>query len=564
MKIRTVLWAGSISMLAIIALIGGQSAWQLHRLAASCRTLSEGVASLGTSVATSRDHTREAAEAAGRLSADVQSVLIKSQQDNLGQLAVLERSVSKLVDSTTGISKRLDTFKTEAKLDAATESKIDEMVFDIEDLVDKGRKESLPAVRSVVASTRVAAAKAGDVEKFLGEFEKNLKAVSAENDALVHSATATTDGATEAAGEASAAWVRTAGLVGIGVLLGLALPLFMSRQILLPIGTLLRQFRMIAGAEADLRVRLDESRRDEMGEISQQFNVFVKRMHDNFCEISTTAGDLAAASGQIAASATETARNMDSQESQVRTLSAGIEEMTASAVEVSQACAGVATRARASGEVARQGGSTVGEVVNTIDHVAASVSATADVIRELGARSESIGEIISVIDDIAEQTNLLALNAAIEAARAGEHGRGFAVVADEVRKLADRTTKATGEVAACIKSMREQAVHAAETVTTGQSAVTGCVNRAKLAGNSLTEIVSSAGEVSQSIEQIAAASGQQSAAAQQMCTSIVTVSGLVKSAATAAEQSAQACTTLSARSEQLLSMVRQFKLDKTV
>jgi methyl-accepting chemotaxis protein len=181
-------------------------------------------------------------------------------------------------------------------------------------------------------------------------------------------------------------------------------------------------------------------------------------------------------------------------------------------------------------------------------------------VSTLGKKSEEIGQIIKVINDIADQTNLLALNAAIEAARAGEHGRGFAVVADEVRKLAERTTKATEEVSSSIREIQTETVHAVQQIEAGAGRVAKGVNLANSAGQALGRITQSSEGLSGMVQSIAAAADQQSSAASEIAGAVERINAVSRESAESANQAAQAANLLSQQAEKLQGLVCRFKL----
>ena len=192
--------------------------------------------------------------------------------------------------------------------------------------------------------------------------------------------------------------------------------------------------------------------------------------------------------------------------------------------------------------------------------VAKSTRETAEKIQALGKSSDRIGHIVGVIDDIADQTNLLALNAAIEAARAGEQGRGFAVVADEVRKLAERTTTATKEIAEMIETIQEETRTAVVAMNSGTVKVDEGVNSAREAGEALQKIINSAQNVQDMISQIATAATEQASATVQVKANMEQIAGLVKKSTDGAQNSAQACGDLSSLASDLTDIIRGFKL----
>src|SRR6266566_4965424 len=185
---------------------------------------------------------------------------------------------------------------------------------------------------------------------------------------------------------------------------------------------------------------------------------------------------------------------------------------------------------------------------------------TVQKMEELGKSSDQIARIIAVIDDIADQTNLLALNAAIEAARAGEQGRGFAVVADEVRKLAERTTTATKEIAGMIKNIQQETKTAVTAMETGTKQVEEGVKSTIQAGGSLKEIIHMAEQVGEMVMQIATAAMEQSSASEEVNQNMEKIAKLVKESADGAQQSAKACQDLSSLAFDLQNMVGTFKL----
>ena len=326
-----------------------------------------------------------------------------------------------------------------------------------------------------------------------------------------------------------------------------------------PIARLIAQILDIQ-KNKDLAKRVDVTSTDEIGKLGTSFNELISTMHDVISDVSGSACDVASAATEIAASSEEMAAGMNEQTQQVTQISSAIEEMSASVVEVARKSGQAAASASESGKVAQEGGVVVSQTIEGMQAINEAVTASATSVQELGKRGEQIGQIIEVINDIADQTNLLALNAAIEAARAGEHGRGFAVVADEVRKLADRTTKATEEIAQSIQAIQTETSQAVDRMNTGTTQVRTGVERAQKAGASLHEIVSKAQSVAEMIQSIAAAAEEQSAANEQVSRNVESISAVTRQASEGAGQAASAAAQLSTKAEQLQRLVGQFKL----
>ncbi len=314
------------------------------------------------------------------------------------------------------------------------------------------------------------------------------------------------------------ALVETAACVAIALAIGVIASFAIARSVAGASRALAVRMRDIAEGEGDLTQRVDDKRSDELGEVGRWFNAFVGKVQGIVSEF-------AAASQQVAAAATE--------------IAASSEEMSAATGEVARQAESVTTVAQQSRELAEKGGEVIRDAVSGMRSIETSVSRSAESVSALEDRSAQIGQIIAVINEIADQTNLLALNAAIEAARAGEHGRGFAVVADEVRKLAERTTKATEQVSSTIQAIQGETRSSVERMHEGSSYVEAGVRSATLAGESLSEIIGKSKSVADMIRSVAAAAMQ---------------------AGAGSEQAAGAATQLSTKAEQLQQMVRRFKV----
>jgi methyl-accepting chemotaxis protein len=310
----------------------------------------------------------------------------------------------------------------------------------------------------------------------------------------------------------------------------------------------------------DLTVRMEGNHNGDLQLLKNSINQVAESLEKALQNVAEAVTATASASSEISSSTEQMAAGAQEQTSQASEVASSVEEMTKTIMENSQNAGAAAETAKKARLSAEQGGKVVSETVAGMKRIADVVNKSADTVKELGKSSDQIGEIISVIDDIADQTNLLALNAAIEAARAGEQGRGFAVVADEVRKLAERTTKATKEIAGMIKKIQTDTGGAVASMQQGTKEVQVGIELADKAGKSLQEIVGISQKVTDMVAQIAAASEQQSSASEQIAKNVEAISKVTSETAQGTQQIARAAEDLNQLTENLQQQVAAFKI----
>jgi len=339
---------------------------------------------------------------------------------------------------------------------------------------------------------------------------------------------------------------------------------------IIPIGLLIgkavvRQLKPVAdvakqASEGDLTARVPVTTQDEIGEMGQAFNIFLDNLNVMLGQTAQVAHTVAAAAEELSVNGAEVAQASREQSSQSTQVASSVEEMSATANEMARNAKVMASTAKELNGTAVKGGEVVTNSMRGMEAVASTMQVSASRIQALGQQSQQIGEIIRVIEDIADQTNLLALNAAIEAARAGEQGRGFAVVADEVRKLAERTGKATKEIAAVIETVLTGTKEAVTSMESGTSEVQTGMTLVNEAGSRLTEIVTGVQKVSEMVQQLAGSIDEQTQATEQIASGIQSVAGLSQQNESSVGQVVGATTDLSKLASQLQDNLQRFRL----
>ncbi len=347
-------------------------------------------------------------------------------------------------------------------------------------------------------------------------------------------------------------------IINIAAIIGILI-FFMRLSIIKPIQETVRMAENIADGNLSGK-EIETKTEDEIGTLGRALNRMKYNLRDMISKVKESAGEVSTGAENISMLSDSASSGAEKQTSQLTQVVTAVEEMSSTVAEVAKNSADAAGSANKAKESAAAGSEIVQSSIEGMERIAKSVGSSAKTIEELGRSSNQIGEIAAVIDDIADQTNLLALNAAIEAARAGEQGRGFAVVADEVRKLAERTTKATKEIADMIKKIQKDTADAVSAMNEWNREVKNGVELSNKAGDSLKQIVGLVQNVTDMINQIATATEEQSAASEEITSNIEDIAKVSKDTAGGASRSSGSAKNLKELSENLQKLVEQFRL----
>ena len=349
----------------------------------------------------------------------------------------------------------------------------------------------------------------------------------------------------------------------IGVLIavaGLLAIWLISRRITRPLRDMVVMLDNIGQGEGDLTQRLHIDSRNELGQIATGFNTFLTRLQGMISEVVGSVQKVSDASEHTADIAIRTDKGVQTQLAEIELVATAVHEMTATAQDVARNATQAAEAASHADRAANQGRHIVQDTGATITELAGEIGRAVDVVQTLARDSENIDAILVTIRSIAEQTNLLALNAAIEAARAGEQGRGFAVVADEVRNLAQKTQQATGEIQQMIQQLQNGTRDVVQVMEQSQSRTQRSVEQADAAAEALQAITQAVSLINDMNNQIASAAEEQSAVAEDINRTVTNIGQVAQDVAGGAEEASQASAGLTRLAEQQRRLINQFKV----
>jgi len=313
-------------------------------------------------------------------------------------------------------------------------------------------------------------------------------------------------------------------------------------------------------AAGDLTVQMAVDTHDETGQLLRAMQEMVTNLRTMVTKTAQISEGITSASNELQSTSEQIATAAEEVANQTHTVATASEEMSHTSTNIATSCIMAAEASQHTANYASIGAKVVGDTIDGMNIISQKVQLSSKTVEALGARSDQIGQIVGTIEDIADQTNLLALNAAIEAARAGEQGRGFAVVADEVRALAERTTNATREIGEMIKSIQNETKDAVKAMGEGVYEVTRGSDSSQKSGEALKEILARINEVSLQVSQIATAAEEQTATTSEVSMNIQQINEVVQQTARGAEKTASAASSLAQQANELQNAISLFRL----
>ncbi|MDL5592749.1 methyl-accepting chemotaxis protein [Pseudomonas kribbensis] len=409
--------------------------------------------------------------------------------------------------------------------------------------------DSLKAYRAAVSQFRdsqVASAKALARMSVQGDILLDVSKQLTESQTVVRD--------TDAASAKNQLLIATLLAVAFGLLAAWAI----TRQIIIPLNQTLKVAERVASG--DLTHNLISQRRDELGQLQRSMQSMTQGLRELIGGISDGVTQIASAAEELSAVTEQTSAGVNNQKVETDQVATAMNEMAATVQEVARNAEEASEAAVAADQQAREGDKVVGEAIAQIERLATEVGHSTEAMGELKRESDKIGSVLDVIKSVAQQTNLLALNAAIEAARAGEAGRGFAVVADEVRSLAQRTQKSTEEIEELIVGLQNGTQQVATIMDNSRTLTDSSVELTRRAGGSLESITRTVSAIQAMNQQIAAAAEQQSAVAEEINRSVLNVRDVSDQTSAASEETAASSVELARLGTHLQTLVGRFKV----
>lgn len=443
-------------------------------------------------------------------------------------------------------------------------------LFSYMDVLDAASDEAIvklkgtPAMDKAVAARKANAEVRALAERFVAnstQVNELSQQIDRELNALLQDVAQLSDeGIQEVFGSFSSSQLQIIMILLVVVVIAIVLSTIFAASIVGPLKTLGQHIHALAGTGGDLTYRIDLKRKDEIGRLADGINAFLETLHSVFLGVAQNSEQIAISAGRAADLSQKTVQHMELQHRETSSVATAFNEMEGAINEIADSASNAANIVTQAVGKSDEVVATIGTTIENIDAVNRNLDEATEVIQKLNEDSQNIGQILDVIRAIADQTNLLALNAAIEAARAGEQGRGFAVVADEVRSLAQRTQDSIEEINSMISTLQQASDHASEVIVRGNDRITKTTEQSKVAGSSVEEISALVSNISNMNLQIAGAVEQQSAVTQKINETVRRISDLATESSQSANEANQSAEEQAASAAELTDLIGRFKV----
>jgi len=559
MKIRTKLLGGGITISLLLGLVLALVVYSFDNLTGG---FSEVVQESTTGVDNSLLAEADINAADNNLSTISHGMLVLVDDINKTNMhvKVLQRKIKQISTNLQELLEEVGEVTAELPEGWYERERLEELTDEVGDIEEIMRREALVSLKSTVGKMGTFTQSIDVQVKGINQLSSELKKVKELGSGVVSANRQIQTLAEDFSGQIDLSR-KSIGAVLIGaMIICLVGVLLLTRAITRPLNCAIKAMEDIAAGEGDLTKRLDCQGTGEMTSLALAFNSFVGKVHQMVSEVTSTMGQFSSVVTQTAGIAEQTSQGVAQQQTETDQVATAVNELSCSAQEVAVNGAKAAEAAQQAEGEATIGKQVVAKSVASVESLSQRVMESVVLIQKLSADSEDVGKVIAVIREIAEQTNLLALNAAIEAARAGEQGRGFAVVADEVRTLANRTQSSTEEIREIIERLQAGTKEAERAMQAGREVSEQNVGQAVMAGKALETIAEVVTSIKNQNLQIATATQQQTAVTEEINRSVVNINDVSKLTAGGAQKAASSSEELAGFSERIQNLLAQFKI----
>jgi len=514
--LKTSLYGGFGAVVAIFIVIGVFVYFNTTTMANSLSHISQAMTGLDEKIVGVSDSSQALAIEMTEMKQFIDAELVANMENRALDLKILQKSVLKIVTNMKGLLDTLEGALDDTTMDPKAAGTIEDLLYDTEDVYDLAKKESVPAVKAVVEKLMASVENAKTVGIKTDTVKRTVESFDSMSKAALEASSSVTVQANESKKSAKDGRIIILAIILISVAFAVCIPLFVVSMITTSFAQLMEAFKR--AGKGDLTTSIAVEKKDDIGKLCVIFNDFIAQQSDIIQQIKSAAEHVSGATSEISLSSQQIAD--------------GAQQQAASFEELASSIQANATNAGQVNDISQS-------TANITSEVHSGMGNTIEAMTGIQKSSKQIADAVDVITDISDQTNLLALNAAIEAARAGEHGKGFAVVADEVRKLAERSALSAKEIANIIKESTKQ--------------VDAGVSVSQVAGEKLQEVVECIQEISGQMESVSTATQEQAATMEEN-------TSITESNAAAAEELAASSQEMASQSDMLKQLVAQFKV----